>query len=103
MENEPEFAQGFRGKSNPAFVPEKDLEVNVGIPFQNVTRRNPLAELHLHESADPPTYEQSSSSKRKAPAPPVVNESSDYADDFIDEEPAVDSNFSFGANKLTSL
>lgn len=100
MENEPEFVQGFRGKSNPAFLPENDLEVNVGIPI--VTRRNPMAELHLHEAAEPPTYNEANpSSKRKAPAPPVVNESSDYADDFI-EEP-VDSNFSFGANKLTSL
>ena len=34
VENEPEFVQGFRGKSNPAFLPENDLEVNVGIPFQ---------------------------------------------------------------------
>jgi len=101
VENEPEFVQGFRGKSNPAFVPENNLEVNVGIPFQNVTRRNPMAELHLHEAADHPTYNEQS--KRKAPAPPVVNESNDYADDDFIEEPAVNSNFSFGANKLTSL
>lgn len=97
VEDDPEFAGGFGvkigGKTNPAYQPN---ETN-GLPFQTVTRLNPLAELKSN-AAQNEEPEVPSNKKRPAPLPPVQTDSSDGDDDEIPND-----NFTFGASRMSAF
>lgn len=109
VENNPEF-KGYKpnGKSNGIVLEASSL------PFQNVSRRNPLLldKSPLPEPnyppPPPPPPPRTASAKRPAPPPPVpvledVHSDLDGSSDMDDLEDAMNSNFSFGTNVMTAI
>ena len=104
MEDNPEF-RNYQGAKKNGQVPNSK---NPPMPFQNVSRRNPL--LELSESTP---QEETRAVKRPAPPPPVEKRDSDTDsedfgyeqedDDNGDFDIQINSNFTFGNENLTSM
>jgi hypothetical protein len=95
VENDPEFnSKKANGKSGY-------IEQDLPFTFQNVSRRNPLANDSPPEPDHPPPPPPPTQRSVKGPAPPVpvltlVDSDQSDEDDF-------DSNFSFGDVTMTAI
>ncbi|XP_057368096.1 cadherin-23-like [Daphnia carinata] len=105
VEDNPEFkdylSKGINGKANNGIIHEV-----ASLPFEVVSRRNPLMDRSLDEEKPEPNHPPPPPPRTvKRPAPPVPvlyeDDDGDYAE--LDASNNIDSNFSFGDVTMTAI